>query len=116
MGMPMLFDYFDSDKDGELDLQDFQFMIESMHIGLSNERAIELFETFDADGGGSIDALELVRHVFPDALKKFQEVYGETEVEEVAPSDSLEAHRATSTVSRSTVTLPGKRQKSTGSW
>merc|ERR1711979_184839 len=69
--MPMLFDSFDSDKDGELDLKDFQNMIETMHIGLSTERAIELFETFDADGGGSIDALEFVRWVFHAALKKF---------------------------------------------
>ena len=63
--IPYVFRLFDSDYDGELSMGDFIRMLESLGITLPPERIIELFDTFDADGGGSIDAIEFIRQVFP---------------------------------------------------
>merc|ERR1712224_617604 len=63
--IPSLFKFFDSDHDGELNRGEFTRMIESMGIDLSLERIIDLFDKFDLDGGGSIDAIEFIKQVFP---------------------------------------------------
>ena len=42
-------------------------MFDAMNIKLPTEKVLELFEFFDADGGGSIDAIEFIRQVFPKA-------------------------------------------------
>lgn len=85
LDIPVLFKLFDSDQDGELSRGDFIRMIEGMNISLPTERVIELFDTFDSDGGGTIDALEFIRHVFPTA---FHELYGEEDESDDKDDDS----------------------------
>jgi voltage-gated potassium channel len=63
--IPVLFNLFDEDDTGELEIGEFMDMISAMRIGLSEERAFQLFEAFDVDGSGTIDDEEFVRFVFP---------------------------------------------------
>lgn len=71
--IPELFQKFDPEGKGELDVFAFRDMVENMHIGLEEKRIFELFEQFDIDRSGSIDAPEFIRHLFP---KTFHELYG----------------------------------------
>lgn len=68
-----LFRMVDRDSDGELELDEFLVLIKQMKIGLQSDRALQLFESMDADGSGAIDAREFVRHVYP---KSYVELYG----------------------------------------
>mmetsp|Transcript_3020 Transcript_3020/g.6710 ORF Transcript_3020/g.6710 Transcript_3020/m.6710 type:complete len:684 (+) Transcript_3020:112-2163(+) len=63
--IPVLFKLADSDDDGELHMEDFQNLLTRMQIGLSNERILALFQTFDRDGSGAVDSKEFVRALFP---------------------------------------------------
>jgi len=45
-----------------------------MNIGFDARRINELFCQIDADGGGTIDAEEFIRHLFP---KTFHEIYSQ---------------------------------------
>lgn len=74
--IPTLFKLFSSDPDGELTRNDFVQMIEGMNINIPTERCILLFEAFDTDGGGTIDAMEFIRQVFP---KAYHVLYGGVE-------------------------------------
>lgn len=65
--IPVLCQIFDTSGEGELDINDFSRMIRMMHIGLKVDRVIELFDSFDSDGSGTVDAPELVRELFPAA-------------------------------------------------
>merc|ERR1712232_924165 len=47
-----VFQYFDEDGSGELDLTEFKEMMDMFQVGLSDERIVDLFMSFDADGGG----------------------------------------------------------------
>lgn len=71
--IPELFGLFDSDKSGELNLQEFTRMLAHMRLGLKHERVMELFESFDNDGSGSIDDEEFVRALFP---AQYHDLYG----------------------------------------
>mmetsp|Transcript_12 Transcript_12/g.43 ORF Transcript_12/g.43 Transcript_12/m.43 type:complete len:576 (-) Transcript_12:220-1947(-) len=72
--IPHLFKIFDLDNDGALDIDDFRTMVGFMKVGLADQRVVDLFDHFDADGGGSIDDKEFVRTLFP---KAFAEIYGQ---------------------------------------
>jgi len=74
--IPSLFQLFDSDNDGELGKADFVKMFDAMNIKLKTELVLQLFEEFDADGGGSVDAIEFIRQVFP---KSYYDLYGQTD-------------------------------------
>merc|ERR1719491_899427 len=50
--IPILCQVFDTHGEGELDINDFRRMIHQMRIGLNDDRVIELFHSFDADGSG----------------------------------------------------------------
>mmetsp|Transcript_6384 Transcript_6384/g.13953 ORF Transcript_6384/g.13953 Transcript_6384/m.13953 type:complete len:661 (-) Transcript_6384:110-2092(-) len=71
--IPVLFEMFDSDGDGELNLADFTRCMEEAGIGMGDDKLVELFEVFDDDGSGCIDDGEFVSYVFPEA---FGEIYG----------------------------------------
>jgi len=71
--IPFLFEQFDSDRDGCLDMDEFRTMVDFMQVGFNGMRVIELFEMFDSDGSGAIDDREFVRAVFPES---FHDVYG----------------------------------------
>jgi len=71
--IPALFKHFDTNGSGELSLVEFRQMIREMRVGLRDERVVELFETLDKDGGGSIDHKEFLRALFPGT---YHEIYG----------------------------------------
>mmetsp|Transcript_164538 Transcript_164538/g.315999 ORF Transcript_164538/g.315999 Transcript_164538/m.315999 type:complete len:215 (+) Transcript_164538:3-647(+) len=70
--IPHLFEGY-GDGSGELMMEEFRDMIKKLQIGLSDERTIELFQAFDEDSSGSIDAQEFVRLLFP---KEYFRMYG----------------------------------------
>jgi voltage-gated potassium channel Kch len=70
--LPVLCKMFDTSGRGELNCPDFCRMIRMMRIGLKNERMIDLFDAFDADGSGCVDDRELVRQLFPHS---YHELY-----------------------------------------
>jgi len=82
--LPEIFRLFDRDQNGDLDLNEFRSMIMEMGIGLSEERIIRLFHSFDADGSGAIDDKEFVRELFPG---QFRAIYLETESDDKAAAD-----------------------------
>mmetsp|Transcript_91152 Transcript_91152/g.262937 ORF Transcript_91152/g.262937 Transcript_91152/m.262937 type:complete len:560 (-) Transcript_91152:54-1733(-) len=77
--VPMLFELFDEDKDGELNIAEFVTMMEEIRIGLTPKRITQLFETLDADGGGTIDDREFIRSVFPE---EFDSIFDGAESED----------------------------------
>lgn len=69
----LLFRRYDHDGNGELDLEEFKNMIADMGIGLKYHRIFQLFETIDTDRGGTIDAREFTRALFPSAYQRIYE-------------------------------------------
>merc|ERR1712232_675131 len=64
--IPLLFEHFDADGNGFLNLYNFREMMTDMNIGLSSERVNMLFESFDEDGSGGISSREFIKAVFPN--------------------------------------------------
>lgn len=62
--IPALFKAY-GDGDGELSLHDFRDMMTRLAIGLSEARTVDLFNLFDGDSSGTIDAEEFTRRLFP---------------------------------------------------
>jgi len=69
----VLFDYVDVDGDGNLNLSEFIELIRQMRIGISVEKAFNIFSLFDDDHNGSLDCTEFLRHVFPEEYVKNQQ-------------------------------------------
>lgn len=67
--MPKLFRDFDANNNGELCLEEFCDMIDKMNVGMKQEDAEELFETFDEDGSGGIDDSEFMKQLFPNEYR-----------------------------------------------
>jgi len=65
--IPHLFQMFDDDGSGELELHEFQEMMSAMRIGLSQERVIQIFNSIDIDCGGSVDSSEFLTFLFPES-------------------------------------------------
>jgi len=82
--IPMLFKLFDCDRNGQLDVLEFQWMLQGMRLGLKKERVVELYEAFDDDKSGGIDPIEFVKALFPDA---YYEMYGATDQADNDPPD-----------------------------
>lgn len=70
--LPSIFRAYDSSGEGQLYFDEFFLMVQEMKLGLNEQRAIEVFESVDRDGGGTIDEQEFVRLVFPGA---YHELY-----------------------------------------
>jgi len=78
-----LFQHFDANGSGELDLQEFRTMMTEMHIGISDERVLDLFESFDRDGNGVIDPKECTRALFPST---YHEIYSRKQTGDLSRS------------------------------
>jgi len=65
--------------DGVLTFCDFQNMVAQMHLGIPEEKQVDLFESFDGDNSGTIEAREFVRVFCP---KDFLKLYGQVEKKE----------------------------------
>eukprot|EP00416_Gambierdiscus_australes_P012960 CAMPEP_0171137526 /NCGR_PEP_ID=MMETSP0766_2-20121228/133514_1 /TAXON_ID=439317 /ORGANISM="Gambierdiscus australes, Strain CAWD 149" /LENGTH=145 /DNA_ID=CAMNT_0011601107 /DNA_START=1 /DNA_END=434 /DNA_ORIENTATION=- len=70
--IPELFRLCDSDDDGELNITEFREMLSCMHIGFTDERIFQLFDSFDGNHSGSVDHKEFVRALFPNS---YHEIY-----------------------------------------
>merc|ERR1719469_407097 len=67
MDMPALFQRFDTDGSGELDLEEFKHMMEEISMGLRDDQVVTLFEAFETEGADTINARSLVRTLYPSA-------------------------------------------------
>lgn len=62
----VFFEHFDQNGDGELGLDEFRTMMHEIQPGTPDARVIQLFQTLDVDGGGSISCLEFLKVVYPE--------------------------------------------------
>jgi len=69
----VLFNHFDMDDNGELDLGEFRKMMKLLNMGIKDERVIQLFKSFDVDDNGTIDVKEFLRNLLPT---EFHEIFG----------------------------------------
>lgn len=67
--IPLLFKHFNQSGSPSLTQDEFVEMIKQMRIGLSHARAAELFECFDLDDDGTLEASEFVKALFPTQFK-----------------------------------------------
>eukprot|EP00931_Biecheleriopsis_adriatica_P122811 TRINITY_DN97853_c0_g1_i1.p1 TRINITY_DN97853_c0_g1~~TRINITY_DN97853_c0_g1_i1.p1 ORF type:complete len:530 (-),score=81.47 TRINITY_DN97853_c0_g1_i1:56-1507(-) len=81
--LPDIFKEYATGEDDSLTLDGFYLMVNDMKLGIEGGRIIEVFESIDKDGGGSIDEQEFIRAIFPDA---FHEIYG-TSLDEIEFSE-----------------------------
>jgi len=93
--VPTLFELFDEDQDGELNMAEFVTMMDEIRIGLIPKRVLQLFETLDADGGGTIDDKEFIRCVFPEVFNSMYAAHSE------APDEGEDLPEAVSPPTRS---------------
>ena len=59
---------FDSDNDGDIDIEEFSVLVNSLRLGLSQDRIVDLFASFDTDENGSLRLAEFARAVFPNHI------------------------------------------------
>merc|ERR1712217_904693 len=71
---PTLFSLFDTNGNGELELEEFCQMMTKMKLGLTEDRIISMFQSFDKSGDGAIDHEEFVAAIFPGAYKHLKDV------------------------------------------
>eukprot|EP00931_Biecheleriopsis_adriatica_P117433 TRINITY_DN92955_c0_g1_i1.p1 TRINITY_DN92955_c0_g1~~TRINITY_DN92955_c0_g1_i1.p1 ORF type:complete len:703 (+),score=125.06 TRINITY_DN92955_c0_g1_i1:96-2111(+) len=70
--LPEIFKEYASAEDEQLSFENFLAMVKDMNLPIEEHRVIEVYESIDRDGGGSIDEQEFIRAIFPDA---FHEIY-----------------------------------------
>jgi len=77
--MPKLFKKFDTDNNGELELEEFCDLVAQMKVGVKPHEASELFMAFDDDGNGGIDEREFMKALFPlDYRRMYRRASGMT--------------------------------------
>ncbi|CAE7202354.1 KCNB2 [Symbiodinium pilosum] len=77
--MPKLFKKFDTDNNGELELEEFCDLVAAMKVGVKPHEASELFMAFDDDGNGGIDEREFMKALFPlDYRRMYRRASGMT--------------------------------------
>ena len=62
------FQSFDSDNDGDIDIEEFSVLVKSLRLGLNQDRIVDLFASFDTDENGSLRLAEFARAVFPNHI------------------------------------------------
>merc|ERR1712217_369055 len=77
--IPKLFALVDRQSKGGLTYAQFRRMMALMNVGLGERRVSELFDTFDRDGGGSVDTKEFMHEVFPEAYYEWKGAIAERE-------------------------------------
>lgn len=86
--LPSIFHEYDSTGEGQLDITGFFRMVQDMQVGISEERIVEVFESIDRDGGGSIDEREFVRCIFPSA---YHALYTHKQPEAELPAEETDS-------------------------
>eukprot|EP00929_Paragymnodinium_shiwhaense_P046734 TRINITY_DN23781_c0_g1_i1.p1 TRINITY_DN23781_c0_g1~~TRINITY_DN23781_c0_g1_i1.p1 ORF type:complete len:716 (+),score=154.25 TRINITY_DN23781_c0_g1_i1:136-2283(+) len=82
-----IFEIFDNNGSGEIELPEFLVMMTEMRVGISQERCVHLFEIIDTNSGGSIDHREFVRYIFPS---EYVAMYEEAErILELEPPEAI---------------------------
>lgn len=66
-----VFQLFDRNNDGVMDVGEFCQMMQEMNIGLTEVRVMSLFQHLDEDGSGNIDCGELVAAIFPGSYYRW---------------------------------------------
>eukprot|EP00929_Paragymnodinium_shiwhaense_P001132 TRINITY_DN101358_c0_g1_i1.p1 TRINITY_DN101358_c0_g1~~TRINITY_DN101358_c0_g1_i1.p1 ORF type:complete len:640 (-),score=150.90 TRINITY_DN101358_c0_g1_i1:104-2023(-) len=85
--IPRLFNLFDADGNGQLDMAEFKWMLQGMSLGLTKERVVELYQWFDDDNSGGIDDREFIKALFP---AQYYDIYGgEDDGDEVKSESDL---------------------------
>jgi hypothetical protein len=73
-----IFQLFDSDSSGELDMEEFELMLRTMQINISEERMTALFHALDSESRGHITQDDLVENLFPSKSALFgKDFFGE---------------------------------------
>jgi len=72
--IPEFFAAFDTDCSGELDFDEFCDMLAEMKVDIKRERMRMLFNSFDDDESGLVDAKEFVRRLYPE---QYEEVFNQ---------------------------------------
>merc|ERR1711920_840866 len=85
--MPVLFQQFDKDRDGQLSVREFRTMIGAMGLGLTNARVVQVFESLDTDQSGRVSEEEFIRFLFPDA---YHSIYHDDDIRSGGSSDALD--------------------------
>lgn len=96
--MPELFRQFDSDGNGELDMEEFRDMVNQMGLHLSEERCLDLFDIFDEDRSGVIDDVEFVRVMYPEAFQSLYKHHKELDSQQLGDRRSYASGRSSVTV------------------
>eukprot|EP00929_Paragymnodinium_shiwhaense_P001667 TRINITY_DN101904_c0_g1_i1.p1 TRINITY_DN101904_c0_g1~~TRINITY_DN101904_c0_g1_i1.p1 ORF type:complete len:788 (+),score=154.35 TRINITY_DN101904_c0_g1_i1:147-2510(+) len=68
-----VFRMYDEDGSGVIDLEEFTRMLSGMKLGLSDQRVIHLFHSFETGKTGTITDVDFVKYLFPHC---FHEVFG----------------------------------------
>lgn len=73
-----LFNQFDVDKNGSIDLEEFMQLTRAVQLNVSEVRAVSLFASVDPDASGTLDLTEFV-----EAMVKFEEMVADDAMKKV---------------------------------
>lgn len=90
--IPTIFHHYDANADGELSLEEFIGMMQDMRIGLKEKRMIQLYDVFDQDGSGGIDASEFVKAIFGVEPESLETVLRQREFKDLPPTPKVGGH------------------------
>jgi len=85
--VPALFQIFDKENNGALNIPQFVRMIKKLKFGLTDVQVFQLFRAFDVENTGHIDEKDFVRVLYPAS---YIQQYG---MDEMAPDVELPARR-----------------------
>jgi len=109
-----LFYVFDEDADGVLDLKEFKDMIFEMGLGISEDRVLQLFKTFDSDGTGNIYDWEFVHTLYPTEYAKIYSDLRDSDSASRRDNSDSARRRENSARRRETVSFRGDSMSTKG--
>eukprot|EP00928_Gymnodinium_smaydae_P061985 TRINITY_DN45936_c0_g1_i1.p1 TRINITY_DN45936_c0_g1~~TRINITY_DN45936_c0_g1_i1.p1 ORF type:complete len:553 (+),score=102.55 TRINITY_DN45936_c0_g1_i1:139-1797(+) len=65
-GIKKIFDSFDADGSGSVELEEFTPFIQELNVGLSERQIKDVFNEIDEDKGGSVDFEEFANYLLPE--------------------------------------------------